>query len=1239
MLTSFNFHQPNQYKFMKKRIPRTSLSGGSYPGRAQIALTMRITCCLLTITFCSLYATSLSQVVTLNARRLPLKEVFIAVQQQTNYATFHNHNDLEGTTPVTVNAVAMPVADFLKLVLKDQPLNYHIERNSIFLSRKTPQQLPISAPVEAVPVRGSVRDKSGTLLSGVSVRVLNSSVGTITGTNGTFTLTVNENDVLIISYVGYIGITARANSNGTLTLLSGKDDNSSSLTNTQSGVIITLVPSVSQLQAITVNTGYQQISKERSAGSFSNPDMTIVKNRSTSMNVLQRLEGLVPGLVMNNTPTPGASPFQIRGLTTINADRNPLYIVDGMPVNDISSINPNDVADISVLKDATAASIWGARASNGVIVIATKKGSVRQKMRVEYDGFISFQGKPNVDYNPVLNSAQYIQASRETFDPVGRNYATATVYNPSAANKVGLTPDRQILYDMYRGVLSETAGNAKLDSLSRISNLGQIRDIWYRPASLMNHTVSVSGGTERHAFYGSLSYTNTNDNTPANGNHTYKVNTRQDFNFNKFLKVFLIADITNQVSTSHRYIAPNNGFLPYQLFRDDAGNNLSIPYMGYLSNESRADFEARSRISLDYNPLDDANTGTTKANALLTRINGGVTIHLYKGLRFEGMYGYVKGNSRTSIYDDNSNYLQRVQIVNFTVAPNTSSTPVYYLPVKGGQYQILTNNQDNWLVRNQLVFDHNWQNGQHQLTALAGQEAQEQKTLSNGSKVYGYDQRLQTSALVDYQTLASTGLKDPVMPFYSFGSILNTDGLFSQSEILSRFTSYYVNAAYTYHHRYSLNASWRNDQSNLFGKNKAAQSKPVWSVGAKWNISDEPFMNKQKVIDHLALRATYGITGISPTPGSAASYDVLTSSNFPSAPGGRLLNISSPANPKLTWESTRTTNIGLDFSLLGRRLTGAVDVYRKKTSNLLGSMPVNPLTGYTTIYGNAGDLTNKGIEIMLTSRNILRKDFEWTSMLTMSYNKNTIDKITTTSLTTTGGQLINGVVYTPGYPAYALWAYDFAGLDTLGDPLVRLADKSTTKNVNGVAAADAVYMGVYQQPWSGGLANIFKYKSFSLAINIIYNAGNVMMRNVNRTYTGYGFINALNFTTGNLPAEFADRWKKPGDEAHTNIPSFVNGSVSTTRRNTDYYVFGNINVTDASYAKIRDITLAYDMPSHIVKKIHAEGLTFRVQVSNLMLWKANRYHIDPEFQDAKNGFYNTVPTRQGSITIGAHLTL
>ena len=947
----------------------------------KICQVMKLTVILLTVFCLGVHATGRPQSVTLSGKNMPLERVYEAIEKQTGYVVFGSLNLLRTGHPVTINVQQRPLTEVLALISAGQPFTHQITDKTISLVlRPVPQQGNTKVAVQKPPVTGIVRNAAGEPLPGVSVRIEGSTYGTITDVNGRFTLTVNAGDVLLISCVGYASITLRVNDAGTLAPVraSKQPGAHSAFAMTPEGAVITLVVGVSQLEAVVVNTGYQKISKERSAGSYANPEMSIVRNRSNSMNILQRLDGLVPGFVINNSPGAAfdGTPFMIRGLNTINADKKPLFVVDGMPVNDVSSINPQDVEDVSVLKDATAASIWGARASNGVIVITTRKGHPGNRMQVEYDGFISFQGKPDIDYFPVLNSRQYIQAAKETFNPTIWPYSSAAAYNPAFANKTGIAPDKQILYDMHRGVLTEAQGQAKLDSLAAISNIGQLRDIWYRPARLMNHTVSVSGGTERYVFYGSLAYTNTRDNTPGNSDHTYKFNTRQDFTFSKHLKIYLTADLTNQQATSHRVVAPNNRFLPYQLFRDAAGNNLSMPYMGYLSNEARADMEVRSRINLDYNPLNNMYTGTTRRNVFTGRFNTGVALQLFDGLRFEGGYGYLKGNHRQTAFDDMANYQQRVNVVQFTVAPTAASTPVYHLPEKGGQYGVSTSATDNWLVRNQLVYDRSWKKGEHQFTALAGQEASEQKSTANSSLVYGYDPRLLTYAMVDYKTLATTGVRTPVMPQSSTGSVL-TVPQFGETEALSRFTSYYLNAAYTFGRKYTINAAWRNDQSNLFGKNKAAQRKPVWSVGVKWDLTGERFFENVSGVNKLAIRATYGLTGNSPLPGSAASYDVLQGGNAPLAPGGQSLFIASVANPDLTWESTKNYNAGVDFSFFGNRLGGSIDVYRKKTSDLLGLMEVNPLTGYSNIFGNAGDMTNKGVELSLSAALFLHRAFLW----------------------------------------------------------------------------------------------------------------------------------------------------------------------------------------------------------------------------------------------------------------------
>lgn len=1171
---------------------------------------------------------TMAQTISLSARQMPLSKILPELKKQSGYQFFYNDAMLGKATPVSLEVRNASLQDVLKIIFRNQPLTYAIVAKTVVVKDTT-----ISPEID---VFGFVRDETGKPAAGISVQEKGTSKGTFSGADGLFVLRdVNAHATLLFK-----GLNVETSEVG----VGGRSDLAT----------ITLKTKITALNEINVavSTGYQTISKERSAGSFSKPDMQTVATRSTSMNILQRLDGQIPGLVINNSPSASTdgSTFLIRGLNTIESSKNPLVVVDGMAVDvsRISTINPQDVADITVLKDATAASIWGARASNGVIVITTKKGKAGS-MKVSYDGFVSFQGRPQYDYFHMMNSSQYIQAMREVFDSVNlyMPYQRATTYDP--LNSVyGLAPSNQILYDMKNGVISQEAGNAKLDSLARINNNSQIGDIWYRPAMLINHTITVSGGTDKHTYYNSFSYTDNNSYTPGSKDNTFKLNTRQDFNFNRVLKVYISADLTNNSTSDSRPIAVDNRYLPYQLFRDASGNALSMPYMGYLSERERPNIENLGKLSMDYNPIDNMTTGYSKSNTFSGRFNTGLTVKLYKGLTFEGVYGYIKESGRTRVYDDVSNYQQRAYIMNFAVA-NNDGTVTYNLPTKGGRYTVYNSSLDNWVVRNQLHYDRNWNNGKHQLTALAGAEAQEQRTVMNRSTVYGYDEALQTYPLLDYKLLTTTGIVGPILPtgIDRKSSKLSTGNeengsYFGESETVprSRFTSYYGNVAYMFLRKYNINASWRNDQSNLFGLNRSAQRKPVWSVGVKWNITNESFMDHVSWIDALAVRATYGLTGMSPTPGSAASYDIFKPVTVRYVPGGQGLNISTLSNPDLTWESTKTYNIGIDFAFLRNRLSGSVDLYKKNTDNLLGALPVNPLAGASSIYGNVGSLTNKGIDLTISSLNIDAGKFSWSTTLNMSYNKN---KITNLGLITTpitrGDQLIERN-YVVGYPAFAVFSYNYAGLDATGDPQIRLADGKITKALNVTKPEDMSFKGVYQPVWSGGFANMFNYNGWSLSVNAIFNMGNIMYRDMNTRYSGTFNVGYMNFQSGNINSEFANRWKQPGDELTTNVPRFVANPTTSALRNTAYYTRGDINLVDASYIKIRDITLAYQVPSAVLRMLRVEGLSLRAQLSNLMLWKANHYGLDPEFSNSTAPTSSSImPANQKAITIGAHLTL
>ncbi|SMD15118.1 TonB-linked outer membrane protein, SusC/RagA family [Pedobacter nyackensis] len=1201
---------------------------------------MRLTTVILIVTMMQVSAATFAQRVTLNEQNSSIKNVLKKIRSQTGYDFLFEPKLIRDAGLVNLKLNNATLDEALKALFSQVPLTYNIDGRIVVIEGKKKSILDkVMDLFSEIDVKGKVVDEEGKPLSGATISVVladfseNKKTGdfssmikgrkavTVTNVAGEFQLKdVDEKAFIVISYTGYVDYPIKA----------AKD----------LGIIKMKLSG--NLEEIIVSTGYQKISKERSAGSFSKPDMDVVANRATSNNIIQRLDGLIPGLVINNSPTSGKQQFLIRGLTTLPSLQNytsasPLFVVDGIAVPDISFINPQDVLDVTVLKDATAASIWGARASNGVIVIVTRKGEISQKLRINYDAFASFQGRPDIEYFPVLNSQQYIQASKETFDPV--NFTYNPTYSPVTGG-TGYAPDRQIEWDFARGRISASVRDAKLDSLGAINNLSQMKDIFYRPQILMNHTLSLSGGTEKYANYTSLAYTGNQSYTPGNKDNTFKINTRHDYAFNNWIKAYFIGDLTNQRTGSKRAVSPDNRFLPYQLFRDASGNNIDMSYLGLLPNEAIGPVASLTGRNLNYNPLTNQETGATNSNNFMARLTSGITIDLYKGLRYEGVFGYIRGTNRTTNYDDNRNYNQNIQLLRF--AQNNNGTVKYNLPNTGGKYAASNLTDEHWTVRNQLVYDFTSKNQLHQFNALAGYEVQEQKNIITSSIVYGYDQNAETATLLDYNTLAATGIAGGILPTVG-GNAKLSENPFAQHESLLRFRSYYANLGYTYDKRYTLNASWRQDKSNLFGINKSAQRKPAWSVGGKWTLSNEEFMQGISFINDLAARVTYGIGGNSPLPGKSASQDVLSPIPNPYVPGGQGYRVATAGNKNLTWEQTSTLNIGLDFSLLDRRVNASLDYYQKKSTDLIGPLEVNPLTGFPTIVGNVGDLSNKGVEAAINSVNIRNHNFQWSSSFTLSYNKNKITKINLLTAVATGRDKINAQ-YLPDYPAFSVFAYDYAGLDAAGNPLVRLSDGTASIGMTGAAlpkANDVLFMGVFQPAWSGGLSNTFGYKGFSLNVNIVYNLGHVMFRDVNTTYTestnGYGFIGNQNFQNGNLHADFANRWQKPGDENRTNIPGYKT-IADNSKINTDYYRYGNTNAVSASYMKIRDLGLTYTLPRSVTGKIKVEGLSLRAGMSNIMLWKANNDGIDPEFQDARFGS-RSLPTGQNAFNVGIHLTL
>jgi len=1157
----------------------------------KLVLIMKLVIIMMIAGFLQVSASTYAQRVTIVEKHISLKKVIDKIGAQTGYDFLFNADLIKAAKPVSVNLYGASMEVALETVLKNQNLEYTISNNSVVIKAKEPSFLEKVADVfSRMDVSGHVTDEMGRPLSGAYVRTISGSVGYVTGQEGEFFFRrISEKELLVVSFIGFETDTVKPRENRDM--------------------IIVLKPKINRINEVAiVSTGYQQLAKNTATGAYSQPDMEIFRNRTGTNDIMSRLDGLIPGLTVTAggkggrgnqySGTVGTQQSVVRGKSSVVLGLDPLYVVNGVQVPDLANINPDDVQDITVLKDAAAAAIWGAKAANGVVVIVTKMGRQNRPVKINYSGYVNFQGKPDLYHPEQLTSAQFIQAARETFNP------SVYPYNQQSFNMIA--PHDALLY----GIASHpndaayiARANASLDSLGRIDNRSQINDLFYRNAYTTNHTVSASGGSSMYNFYSSVSYADTHTSDIGASSKAYRINLNQTITPNKRLTIGLNTSLNNSVSSGLTPVSVSGTFLPYQLFKDPAGNNIPMDYMFGFSPETRANYEARSRINLGYSPLDELNRGNNHNNLLTINATGTVNVKLIKGLSFDGTYSYQKSPGTDNSYRDITGYAQRRELLNFTVAATPASTPVYYLPTTGGTYIANASEQRNWTVRNQLIYNTNLRNNKDQLSLQAGQDVSENYVNLNSNILRGYNQDLQTYAVLNYAQLASG-----VFGGIASGRSQLTEKQSSVKNELTRFKSYYALLNYTLDGKYVFSSSYRQDKSNLFGSAQSAQKKPTYSVGGRWLLMKEDFMKNVNWLSDLGLRATYGVTGNSPYIGAATTFDILTPEV--NTVTGDALNIGSMANNKLSWESTKTINIGLDFGILKSRLNASIDFYKKNTTDLLGSAELNALAGTTTATSNIGRLSNKGIEMSLRSTNIQSRDFGWSTSLVFSWNTNKLDSYYVNPSIPTDADNRVTASNVIGYNTSGLFAYRYSGLDNMGDPQIKLADGTVTKEVGVGKVEDLVYMGTTQPPVNGGFSNIFRYKQLSLSVNMIYSLGGVMRRNANNFFTGRLTGSAGSFSTGNINAEFVNRWKNPGDEAFTDIPSYVAGY--TDRRNINYYTYGDINVISASYVKVRDVTLSYSLPPVLLKAIRVQGINVFVQGGNFMVWKANKYDVDPE---------------------------
>lgn len=1014
---------------------------------------------------------------------------------------------------------------------------------------------------------------------------------------------VDENKVPITSAViqlKSLGIKTRSDSNGrfTLPLLKGKYLISISHLGYDAKDTMIFVPLTSileiklrssseQLAEVTVSTGYQTLTKERATGSFYQLDNKML-NQRISTDILSRLDGVTSGLFVDKR-RPEQTTFQIRGLSTLNAsEMSPLIVLDNFPYEgDLNNINPNDIESVTVLKDAAASSIWGARAGNGVIVLTSKKGRFSQSLKIEANMNVTVQPKPDLYSADQLAVYSGIQLEKYLFDKGYYNSLFNDVQKRPISDVV------EILNAAKTGKISASQADKQINQLSGYDLRDDMQKYLYQNSLKEQYALSFSGGSASVRSLVSLGMDRNRAELKGNSNQRLTLRSDQSFQLSKnwtasaglFVSRSTAASNSPGGYGSSRF---NKTGSSYSRLADENGSPLSlnIDYRGLFT-----DTAGRGKL-LDwkYRPLDELQKNDNTSSLTDILINLGTSYKITSWLSADLKYQFEQAWGKADRKNTLASYYARNIINRFT---QIKGSEVKYVVPASGILNRSENRDQSYSARGQLNINKNW-NNLHDLSAIFGAEVRESKSSVNTQNLYGYDET--TLSLMDL---------DYANPYPVFGGISSASYIpsgINADLFTNRYVSLFGNAAYSYKQKYTLSASIRKDASNLYGVNTNQKWVPLWSAGLLWRIASEHFVQLDWM-DKLNLRLTYGVSGNTDPSASALTrirYLAASSSSI-NVPA---VGILDPPNPELRWEKVKMFNSGLDFSMLKGRLSGSLEYYIKRSSDLINGQTFDPTSGIITANRNSATINGSGIDLVLNSLNV-DGQIKWNTSFLVSNVTYKISK--NLSPPSADGLISDGTILFPveGYNPYLVVSYKWMGLDPV--------DGSPRGYVNGQISKD--YLAITSNPLDqqvihgsalpnlfGSVRNTLSYKDFSISFLISY-AFNYYFRRPSLNYSAL-----FQGTGGN--SEFEKRWQKPGDEAFSNVPSMIYPAIALR---DNFYNKSEINVERGDHIRLDEIYASYTLSAKKSRQFFQSlQLYLYSNRLNLMLWRANKLHLDPD---------------------------
>ena len=1150
---------------------------------------------VLTVLCLHVQAAGLTQTVSFKGDKVPLEKLFTVVKQQTGYLVFYDPAMLQHAHPVTVKASKQPLETFISNILRDQSLNYAIENNTIFITRKQANHTAIvqAIPAKATPVTGIVRDSAGRPVAEVTVTVRGTQRTVHTDAAGRFTIDAAPGDVLVFSHISLLV--------KLVTIENGRELN------------VVMQAMVSELNevAVSISTGYKQMPKSQITGAASAINQQTYDQRvAVTGNFLESLEGKIPGLVYNSQ----SGELSIRGVSTFDAVKKPLIVIDGFPTEiDINTINPNDIISVSVLRDAAAASVYGVRASNGVIVIETKRGKTGMpvfSLRATY----ATQRRPDFSYLKLSRAPEFAQMQYAQLKDVENipRFIFDLLQWP-------VSPVQAVVFDVKENLITDAQASEKLTAISSYDNLKDYENLFYHNRQARQIDFDVSGGNDKSSYLLGVNYVDELPVEQTSQNKRFLLNIANTYKLSKTMKFDFRGTYTH-ANTNNGTIPSYNSLLPWERLTDEQGQALPTvlsPMLAYIGTISPANNDIIRNYGLyDHRWIPYAelhgNTYNTKRDAM--RFQGRWNTVLTKWLNLDLGAAYENENTQDSHLQTDETFALRQLINTRALKDPSTGNPLFTDIPQGDALTRLSTRSWNYTVRGQLNLNYLTSNQLHDLSGIAGIEQRRQKTEGYKSSVFGYDGNSLVSKPINLGAISSNG--SPAFSELGFTTApFNLSDYYGELYGDRRFMSYYAEATYVYGQRFIATGSIRLDQSNLFGTSPEYRNKPFWSVGAGWRLNKEAFFQGLPWLNDLKLRSSYGFNGNVPSSDNGPFLLLQSGINSRLLTAQLQNDVLSPENQAIRWESTTNFNLGLDYGFFHNRISGTIDYYRKQANDVFGEFSADPTSGFNSYRANTASILNRGLEIGINSLNIHLRKFSWRTSITASFNNNKVIAVKPSD-NTSSYYLINTATYQQDQPLDVLISYNYAGLNNLGQPLVYTAkgDKVLMDfaSQQDVTTQDLIYSGTTTPKHVLGLNNQVSIGNVDLSFLFMFYGGHVMrvqQPNPDEVLMGRPLQGSENY------------WKQPGDELKTEIPGLpVYGAPNDFTAAARFgYLYGHQYVRKADFIRLRDVILTYHINSATLNKAGIKNTQLRFQVQNLWRYTFSGNDIDPDAIDRRYG--------------------